>query len=105
MPDSDVRRRTAVSMIGPMFRVSFGKAAEEAITKRVPESTATRVVEMLRAIGETAAEMDSGEGPALGREKLNLSLTADSFLFHYTLDVRNGVITVFSVTPVLTATG
>jgi len=92
-------------MIAPMFRIEFGNAADKTIDESVPKDTAARVVEMLCAIGETAVEIDSGAGPPLGREKLNLTLAAGSNLFHYTLDVRARVITVFSVRPVLTALG
>ncbi len=82
-----------------MFRIEFGPAAEQTIREMVPTETVLRAIEMLRSIGETAVEMDSGEGPALGKERLRLILTVDSFLFHYTLEVRSPMIRVFSVLP------
>ena len=78
--------------IAPMFRVDFGTAAAGTIAERVPNDTVFKAIEMLRSIGETAAAMDTA-GP------LDLSLSVDSFLFHYTLDAEARAISIFSILP------
>ncbi len=87
-------------MTGAMFRVEFGAAAAQTIADQVPNDTVFRAIEMLRSIGDTAAAM---ELPA--RERLDLTLTVDDFVFHYTLDVACRLIRIFSVLPALNETG
>jgi hypothetical protein len=88
-----------------VFRIEFRTEAEQAIKDSVPTDTVIRVVDMLRAIGETALEIDAGPGPQLGRERLILSLKTDGFVFHYTLHLRERLITVFSVVASIHAVG
>jgi hypothetical protein len=89
----------------PVFRIEFRTEAEQAIKDTVPTDTVIRVVDMLRAIGETALEIEAGPGPQLGRERLVLSLKTDGFVFHYTMQLRERLITVFSVVESIHAVG
>ncbi|HKB46922.1 MAG TPA: hypothetical protein VKC57_04440 [Ktedonobacterales bacterium] len=88
-----------------VFRIEFRAEAEQAIKDNVPTDIVIRVVDMLRAIGETALEIEAGPDPQLGRERLTLSLKTDGFVFHYTLDLRARLITVFSVVSSVHAVG
>ena len=88
-----------------MFRVEFGPAAQSSAAEMVPNEVLLRALEMLRAVGETAAELERVSGRSLGSGPARLMLQTAGFHLHYTLDLESRTISVFSIVRSLGATG
>jgi mRNA-degrading endonuclease RelE of RelBE toxin-antitoxin system len=87
-----------------VYRVEFSRAAQATIAK-IPRDVVQRAEEMLRAMADTADEIDRVAVPLVPADELKLMLHTGGLRFQYLLNLSTKTITVTSITGLRDAVG